>query len=235
VPAAPVDPVAIATGSQLLRGKIKLVLPALVGAGERLVAHPRIADLYPEYLFTTHCIIRASVPLMETAAEQARTPGNEDPVAAPLAAYLEEHIVEELHHDDWLLEDFEVLKRSRAEILSRTPSPTVASLVGAQYYWILHYHPVCLLGYIAVLEGYPPTTSAIDDLIAQTGYPPEAFRTLKKHAELDLGHGDELDRMFDSLPLTADQTTAVGLSALWTTHMAARAIDEIVEGFPAAG
>ena len=53
--------------SQRLRGKIALVLPELLAAGRALMDHPRIAELYPEYLFTLHCMTRASVPLMEAA------------------------------------------------------------------------------------------------------------------------------------------------------------------------
>ena len=29
------------------------------------------------------------------------------------------------------------------------PSPAVAALVGSQYYWLLHHHPVALLGFVA--------------------------------------------------------------------------------------
>jgi hypothetical protein len=39
-----------------------------------------------------------------------------------------------------------------AQTLSIRPSANVAALVGAQYYWILHHHPVALLGYMATLE-----------------------------------------------------------------------------------
>ena len=39
------------------------------------------------------------------------------------------------------------------------PPPSVAGLVGSQYYWILHHHPVAFLGYVALMEGYPPTPS----------------------------------------------------------------------------
>jgi hypothetical protein len=105
----------------------------------------------------------------------------------------------------------------------------VAGLAGAQYYWLLHYHPLTLLGYLAAVEGYPPTRALIDDLIASTGHSPSAFRTMIAHAELDPGHRDELDALLDELPLTADQSTLLGLSAIYSARMLARAIYEIVE------
>ena len=211
-----------------LRAKIELALPELLAASRRLgdpPAHP--ASCYPEYLFATHCVVRASVPLMEAARRRALEL-DADPVSAALAEYLAEHEDEERDHDEWLLDDLEVLGRERAAILARPPSPTVAAAVGAQYYWILHYHPVALLGYIAVLEGYPPSPELVDDLIARTGHPPEAFRTLRAHAELDPGHRQELDELLDRLPLTREQSEAVGLSALASARAMARAFDEIV-------
>jgi pyrroloquinoline quinone (PQQ) biosynthesis protein C len=203
---------------------------------DRFVSHPSARDLYPEYLFTSHCIIRASVPLMEEGRGQAQAAAAADPVSAALAPYLEEHIPEELHHDEWLLDDLEVLGKERSDILARPPTPTIAALVGAQYYWIRHYHPVALLGYIAVLEGYPPTTALIDTLVAKTGYGREAFRTLIAHAELDPGHRDELDELLDTLSLTREQSEVLGLSAMFTVHMLTRALDEVISRnkYPAA-
>jgi hypothetical protein len=216
-----------------LRRKIGFVLPRLLEASDGLLAHPLVRKLYPEYLFTSHCVIRASVPLMEAAKARAEELAPADPVAASLAPYLEQHIPEELDHDEWLLEDLEVLGLDRADVLARPPSPTVAALVGAQYYWIFHYHPVALLGYIAVFEGYPPSPDMVDRLIATTGYSRDAFRTMIGHAELDPGHRDELDRLLDRLAPTREQSTVIGLSAMYSVDAFASAIDEVVEEVPA--
>jgi hypothetical protein len=213
--------------STRLHQKIELLLPTLTDAGRRLVTHPRIAELYPEYLVTMHWVVRASVPLMEAARDRAAAMATDDPVSAAVARYLADHIPEELDHDEWLLEDLEVLGRHRSTVLARPPSPVVASSVGAQYYWIFHYHPVALLGYIALLEGYPPERPEIEALMERTGHRPEAFRTLLAHAELDPHHGDALDETIDRLPLTREQSTVLGLSAMHSTLTMARAIEEI--------
>jgi hypothetical protein len=213
--------------AERLRGTLGLVLGASLGAAARLIEHPRVRELYPEYLFMSHCIIRASVPLMETALDRARPMAPDDPVASGLADYLATHIDEERDHDEWLLDDLQALGIDRSEILARPPSTTVACAVGAQYYWVLHYHPVVLLGWIGLLEGNPPTPEVIDRLMAATGYGPEAFRTLTLHAELDPGHGDELFEALDRLALTPDQSTAIGLNAISSVHLLARALDEV--------
>jgi hypothetical protein len=103
----------------------------------------------------------------------------------------------------------------------------VAALAGAQYYWISHYHPVTLLGYIAVLEGQPPSPELPARLAAATGYPLAAFRALSGHAAADPGHGDEVFRLLDRLPLTVPQQAAVGISALHTITSTVRLLLEL--------
>jgi Iron-containing redox enzyme len=218
---------ALPSNAERLRGALRLVYSEAVRAGERLVAHPRIRDLYPEYLVMLHGVVRASVPLMETARDRATVLAPADPVAAGLAGYLAEHIDEERDHDEWLLDDLEVVGVDRASVLARTPSPTVARAVGAQYYWVLHLHPVVLLGWIGLLEGHPPDPSMIDAIEARTGWPADAFRTLRAHAELDQDHGDELFEALDRLPLTEAQSSAIGLNAMTSVRLLAAAIDEV--------
>ncbi len=219
--------------SRDLRRKIELFLPALSEVGRRLLEHPRARDLYPEFLVTSHWIIRASVPLMEAARDRALAMADDDPVSAAIAPYFESHAPEELNHDEWLLDDLEAIGRDRSEVVARPPSATVAALVGAQYYWILHYHPVALLGYIAAFEGYPPSPRLIEELVRATGYEPAAFKTLLRHAELDPGHAAELDEQLDGLPLAPEHSAVMGLSAMYSTDTYRRALDEVVDGLPA--
>jgi len=169
------------------------------------------------------------VPLTRAALHRSRELAGRDALAAPLAAYLADHVDEELHHDETLLDDLELLGVDRASVLARMPSPAVAALVGTQYYWILHFHPVAFLGYVAVMEGYPPTPELIETLIARTGFPREAFRTYIEHGDLDPGHRDHLDETLDSLPLTAERESVVGLSAIVTADLAARALAELLD------
>lgn len=163
------------------------------------------------------------MPLTEAALARARELGGE-----PLAAYLEEHVDEERGHDDTLLGDLELLGFPREAVLERMPSPRVAALVGSQYYWILHHHPVAFLGYVALMEGYPPTPDLITALIERTGYPREAFTTYLEHAELDPGHRDHLDRTLDALPLEPRHEQIIGISAIATAMWAARSLEELL-------
>ncbi len=210
--------------SHRLRQKIALVTPDINITADALMNHPRLADVVPDYLFTLHCVVRASVPLMEAALEECDQRGSGDPVAVRLAPYLRSHIVEELGHDEWLLDDLAVVGVGRSEVLERPPSAAIAALVGSQYYWVHHYHPVVLLGYVAVLEGCPPTPQLVERLVSQTGYPRTAFRMLTDHAELDPHHRDELNEALDGLPLSPDQSALIGLNALQTVKLMGTAV-----------
>jgi pyrroloquinoline quinone (PQQ) biosynthesis protein C len=198
-------------------------------ASRALWKHPGFRALLPEYLFMVHCSARATVTLMNAAREHASRIAAEDPVADGLATYLAKHIPEELHHDEWFLEDLEALGVPRSETLSRVPSPTIASMVGAQYYWALHYHPVALMGFLAVLEGYPASAQELEAVIQRSGLPRKAFRTLLEHSDLDQDHRDELFQALDALPLTPQQSALVAVSAFNTLHLATKVLEEIVE------
>jgi len=212
-----------------LRGKIALVVGPYAEACTELVESPRLRELWPEFLVLQHQIIRATVPLTEAALAEARALSGADPLAEPLVVYLEEHVAEELDHDDQLLVDLELLGLERAAVLERMPPPAVATLVGCQYYWLHHFHPLAFLGYIGFMEGYPPTPELVETLVERTGYPRPAFQTFAEHAELDPGHRDHLDRVLDALPLTKEQETVLGVSAMVTADLAARALREVLE------
>lgn len=220
----------LTTESRRLRGILELVLPPLLATGRRIMSHSRLREIYPEFLIMTHTIIRASVPLMENGLSVARELPN-DPVARLLAAYLEHHIVEEQGHDEWILDDLEFIGFPRDGVLCRVPSPTVAALVGSQYYWMKHVHPVGLLGYITMFECYPPIREDIYQVKAATGYGLEAFRTMLLHADLDTGHGKDLEDLLNSLPLTEQQRTLVGVSAISSVELMTRARKELLDRF----
>lgn len=221
--------------SSVLRRKIALALPPLVAAQRRLDQHPDPAAAWLAFLGVGYGSIRASVPLLETARDRARDLSPTDPLAAGLVDYLREHAEEELGHDEWLLQDLQSVGVASAELLSRPPSDAVAALVGAQYYWVLHYHPVCVLGYLMVIEGNPPDRRRLQDLRSRSGLPASAFRTMLEHADLDIGHAAELADLLDRLPLSPNHNEALGLSAISTVAGLTRILNEVGDRLAATG
>jgi hypothetical protein len=200
--------------SDLVRGRIELCLPALQAAFSDLWRTEPQREMTIAFLVLLHQIMRASVPLMQRAAERCDQLDGTDKLAGLLAGYYRHHVSEELHHDTWALEDLEDAGCDPERILSITPSVEVARLVGTQYYWVQHHHPLMLLGYIAVLEAFPPPDSKVDEIRDRSGLPESCFRTLRIHGDLDPTHSAEIDEIFNTLPLDQKHLEMLGLSVL---------------------
>jgi hypothetical protein len=196
-----------------LRVKLAEVAPTLRTASRRMWLSGPLSELYPAYLKTMHCIVRASVPLMELAAERCSDLGSSDAVASTLRQYLSRHIAEERGHSAWLLADLAVLGHDQTWRLHQPP-PVVARLVGPAYYWVLHHHPLSLLGYVAALEFNAPSASLASWIETHGGIPPEALGTIREHARLDGGHSMAVFDLLDSMPLTEAQSAAVSVTGL---------------------
>lgn len=175
--------------------------------------------LVREYLFRTHCVARASVSLMKAAARAARLRAKRDPVAAGIGPYLAQHIEEERDHERWIAKDLASLGVEPDAIASRLPPPSIAAGVGAQYYWVQHFHPVALFGYMGVLESSAPNLANLKKALRRSRVAPSAFRTLLWHAERDPQHSHELHECLAALPLLPQHDAAIVASAQATLEL----------------
>ncbi|RZU40063.1 iron-containing redox enzyme family protein [Edaphobacter modestus] len=217
----------LSSHSDLLWAKIRLAEGRLNAASDDFWTHPELAQLLPVFLVQLHRVMQGGLHLMRTARDRALTLPD-DPVARIVAPYLDQHILEEQDHDDWLLDDIGTLGISPAEVAAATPVPAVVSLVGAQYFWALHIHPVTVFGYLIVLEGYPPLTEQLEAIRKRTRLPATAFRCLIAHADNDPHHIADLNRTLDSMPLTEEQQKYIALSAFHTIDAVASVFEELV-------
>lgn len=206
------------TPSRRLGVKLQLAYPELIAHARQLWHSPFIRELYPAYLGTMHMIVRSAVPLMESALEQASARSATDSIAAALVPYLTRHIREETGHDTWLLEDLAATGADASRYVERIPPPQIAAMVGAQYYWLRHHHPIALLGHLAAIESHHPPLGFASRLRMLSGYPRDAFRAISRHELLDIGHKQELQEIIDSLPLKPEHERMIGISALHTMH-----------------
>ena len=218
--------------SARLKAALELITEEVPAEGGRFWTHPQLRALYPRYLVMLHTLIRGNVPLMTAARDAALQMASTDPTGFMVAEYMDKHLEEERHHDDWLLDDLEVLGVPREDVLAHVPTPSVAALSGSQFYYVQYYRPVAILGYVAVLEGQPPTKTLLDAAQRRTGYPDGAFAVMRMHGELDPGHIDEMYEFLDSLPLDSDAMLAITTNALATHELARRIMAEITEEHP---
>ncbi|WP_328873958.1 iron-containing redox enzyme family protein [Streptomyces sp. NBC_00287] len=212
--------------SSLLQLKLDHAVPALESASRRAWDRPD-ADRFREYLAVCHMATRATVPLLEFAVAECRARPATDGVAARLVSYYLAQIEEERGHDAALLDDFTAAGGDPSALLRRVPRPEIAALVGAQYYWVRHSHPVALVGHMAVLEGYPPPPAVLERIRHATGLPPACFRTLAAHTELDRHHRKELAELLDSLPLDDRCRSLVGIAALHAVQLLVTSVDRL--------
>lgn len=219
---------ASAANSELLKSKIRLVDPRLQEQLSLFWGHPRFTDVFEQHLFRLYHAVHASVPLMQCALEKSRQLAPNCPVAASLVPYFSEHIEEEKEHDVWLLQDMEVLGVPRDQITEHIPPTVVATLIGTQYYYINHTHPITMIGYLAVVEGNPPRADVLDQIVATTSISKEALRSFYKHAEMDIHHSEELWQLLDDLPLTPRHNALLGTNVMLVTDQLANMLEEVL-------
>lgn len=177
--------------------------------------HPELPRIIPEYIFAGYCVSDATVPLMEETVRCAHLVNN-DPICAPLIKYLEQHIEEERGHNEWYIRDLKALGMTRDEVILKIPPPNLAAMIGSQYYWVRHHHPIAFMGYIASIETYPPTEEYVNKLIQDSGLPAQGFETLMLHAQIDIAHKDDIIQLLNTLPLTKMHKDIIEMSAFQT-------------------
>ena len=214
--------------SQTLKSKIRLADPRLQEQLDLFWDHPAFREVFTEHLVRLYFAVNASIPLLDCALQRARKLAAACPVAAGLIPYFTSHIDEEQFHDDWLLDDIEALGIARTAVTSRIPPPDVAALIGTQYYYIKHAHPLSMIAYLAVIEGSPPRKAELDQVLARGVVPEASLRSFYKHAEFDIGHSEELWDLIDHLPLEPWHETLLGLNVIVVTDQLAVIMENVL-------
>lgn len=217
-----------------LRGKVSLAARLVLARSPGFESRPDIDVWLPELLFRTHCFARAEAPLLRAAVARAEELGREDRVAWGIRDYLREHIAERANYEESLLVDLEVLGRKRAAVLARLPPVTIATGLGAQYYWIAHYHPVAVMAYIAMLEHTVLPLELLGPLVLGSKLPSRAFRSLLERANQNPPHEQKVYAVLDALQLTTGQKQLLGINTFETAAIFERSLQEAFAYAPAA-
>ena len=218
------------TQSQRLRETISLVSGHLSSLIRQVWFHPRLSELYPEFLFAIYGITASSAPAMRAAAERCSAITTGEPLARWLHDYYLEHAAEETGHEKWLLDDLAAMGVQRQRVLQRLPYASVAALVGAQYYWMLHVHPIAYLGYIAVVEE-PASIEFLEQVSRRSGIPLSTMSCHLMHAKLDPDHVADFNAALDSLPLQQHHQDLITVSAITTSSLLVNVFSDILEHF----
>lgn len=216
--------------SEIVRSKIALFDRRLGHTAHLFWSHPQFPQVYREYIYQSHSIIRASVPLMQAAEKACQLPQHAcDPALEGFGRYLRHHIPEEIGHHEWIVNDGVAMGLDRQDILQRLPKESATQLVGVQYYWIHHYSPIALAGFIATMEGSPPPAEFFQAVAARNNLSLKCFSSFLYHAKIDPQHRKDLDAVLDALPLTPAQLELIGISSLRTIRMMTGILEDIIE------
>ncbi|MEQ1804810.1 MAG: iron-containing redox enzyme family protein [Burkholderiaceae bacterium] len=109
--------------------------------------------------------------------------------------FLYEHMHEEKGHEQWVMNDLEVVGVTEKEALAYQPSRLILGFVGYNYWAADRKHPLSVLGMLYALEvvasvyGGPMTAAIKESLLLEAD---RGISFVSSHAELDAQHMAEL-------------------------------------------
>lgn len=140
---------------------------------------------YIAYLAQAYHHVRHTVALMQEARSRLEARGD-----AKLVAALDDYILEETGHEQWILDDIDAAGGSGREIAESAPAPATKAMTDFAYHTIRTGNPAAFFGMVFVLEGtsIAMATSGAAAVQQALGLPPSAFRYLTSHGSLDQDH-----------------------------------------------
>lgn len=156
---------------------------------------------YTAFLTEAYHHVRQTVPLLMLCG--ARLPDRLDWLRTAVGRYIDE----EMGHEAWILDDLRACGADAGAVRCGRPAPATELMVAYAYDTIQRGNPVGLFGMVLVLEGTSTrlASSTAGSLIHTLGLPPEAFRYLSSHGELDIGHMEFFAGLMNRLDDTGDQ------------------------------
>ncbi|CAN5164241.1 hypothetical protein BH11PSE5_BH11PSE5_26880 [soil metagenome] len=140
-------------------------------------------DTYIAYLTQAYHHVRHTVPLMQ----EARTRLADKPM---LVAALDDYIVEETGHENWILADIAAAGGDAPMAAASVPYAATQAMVDHAYAAIREGNPVGFFGMVHVLEGTSVVMAShgAEAVRKALGLPAEAFAYLTSHGALDQDH-----------------------------------------------
>lgn len=168
-------------------------------------------DNYLAFLAEAYHHVRHTVPLL--AACKARLPQRR----AWLAPALDEYIVEERGHDQWILDDVAACGGNVEAVRRGRPRPATEVMVAYAHDTIARGNPLGFFGMVHVLEGTSVALAlTAAERIQQTlALPDEAFSYLRSHGELDRQHTAHFAQLMNRIDDPEDQQAIVHAAGMF--------------------
>lgn len=162
---------------------------------------------YVAYLTQAFHHVRHTVALMQ----EARARLGQRPV---LVEALDEYILEETGHEEWILDDIAVAGGDRAAAAASEPAPATKAMVDHAYRTIREGNPAAFFGMVYVLEGTSIALANHGALAVQTalGLPDGAFHYLTSHGAIDQDHMLFFEKLMNRVDHQDDRCAIVDMA-----------------------
>jgi hypothetical protein len=160
---------------------------------------------YLAFLREAYHHVHHTVPLLR-ACKAALPPRH-----AWLNDAMDEYIVEEQGHDEWILDDIRACGGDADAVRRGSPGLATEVMVAYAYDTIARRNPLGFFGMVHVLEGTSVSLAllAADRIQKPLGLPDSAFSYLRSHGTLDLEHTAHFALLMDGIGDAADQAAIV--------------------------
>ena len=164
---------------------------------------------YIAYLTQAFHHVRHTVPLMVEARAELAKRGNQTLVEA-----LDDYVLEEMGHEDWILDDIRAAGGNAAAVVLSEPSTATKAMVDHAYKVIRSGNPAAFFGMVFVLEGTSVAMASNGAAAVQRrlGLPKSAFRYLYSHGSLDQDHMKFFERLMNRIEDPADQAAIIAMA-----------------------
>ncbi len=192
----------LAAETQEARARFAMTPQLLAGLTGRISRNDYIA-----YLNQAYHHVRHTVPLMQAA--RARL--GHKPL---LVEALDDYIVEETGHEEWILDDIAAAGGNRRAAADSAPAPATKAMVDHAYRTIREGNPAAFFGMVFVLEGTSIALASNGAAAVQSalGLPDDAFRYLTSHGALDQDHMKFFERLMNRIDDPDDQQAIIAMA-----------------------
>jgi long-chain acyl-CoA synthetase len=188
------------------------------GGQQALASVPQIQDglagrisleTYVAYLTEAYHHVKHTVPLMR-AAKARLNDGH-----ARFRGALDEYIVEETGHEEWILNDIRNAGGDAEAVRNGQPREATRAMVDFVYDFIAHDNSMGFFGMVLVLEGTSVrlATQGASAVAASLGLGPECFSYLSSHGSVDQAHLAFFQKLMDEVDDAEDQRAIIAVAS----------------------
>lgn len=152
-------------------------------------------ESYMHFLIQAYHHVKHTVPLLMLCG--SKLPMEYEWLRKAMVEYIEE----EYGHEQWILNDIEVLGGDREAIINSRPDRNIQLMVSYLYDAINREHPAALLGMVFMLEGtsIQVAISMAHKIKQALALPNNAFSYLLSHGELDIEHFSFFEKLVNQV------------------------------------